>query len=148
MWSQAKEITGFLHKCFQGHQVKELYFNLTFKTMFFGCVLIIILLLYITIEYSQEKQCTVCVCRFLKNYLLYMYFRNEKRFAVIEHLISAVNTFVLSIAQNSRAQVCKFGESICINMLYLWENRPSNTLKVWLLEILRFWNISCEKRVF
>lgn len=77
-----------------------------------------------------------------------MYFRNEKRFAVIEHIISAVNTFVLSIAQNSRAQVCKFGESICINMLYLWENRPSNTLKVWLLEILRFWNISCEKRVF
>lgn len=71
-----------------------------------------------------------------------MYFRYERRFAVIEHLISAVNTFVLSIAKNSRAQVCKFGESICINMLYLWENRPSNMLKV---RILRFWNVSGEK---
>lgn len=79
---------------------------------------------------------------------MYMYFRNERRFAVIEHLISAVNTFVLSIAQNSRAQVCKFGESICINMLYLWENRPSNMLKVWILGILRFWNVSCENFFF
>lgn len=77
-----------------------------------------------------------------------MYFRTEKRFAVIEHLISAVNTFVLSIAQNSRAQVCKFGESICINMLYLWENRPSNTLKVWILEVLRFWNVFLWKISF
>lgn len=67
---------------------------------------------------------------------------------MIEHLISAVNTFVLSIAKNSRAQVCKFGESICINMLYLWENRPSNMLKVRILGILRFWNVSCEKLVF
>ncbi|XP_048753406.2 serine-protein kinase ATM-like isoform X2 [Ostrea edulis] len=55
--------------------------------------------------------------------------RCEKRMAVIEHLIMAANTFVYSVAANSRAQVCKFGESICVNMLYLWENKPSNILK-------------------
>ena len=59
----------------------------------------------------------------------FFFFRQELS-AVIKNLLSALNTFIKHIAANSRTQICKMGETVFINMLYLWENRPTTMIKV------------------
>ena len=50
--------------------------------------------------------------------------------AVLEHLVGALNIFAKAIAPNSRVQICKLGENIMTGLLYLWNNYPSDALKV------------------
>ena len=50
--------------------------------------------------------------------------------AVLEHLVGALNIFTKAIAPNSRVQICKLGENIMTGLLYLWDNCPSDALKV------------------
>ena len=47
-----------------------------------------------------------------------------------EHMVSALNTFLQAIAPDSRTQICKLGEEIFPNILYLWHNVASDELKV------------------
>ncbi|ESO89357.1 hypothetical protein LOTGIDRAFT_229208 [Lottia gigantea] len=67
--------------------------------------------------------------------------RSEKATKVLEHILSSLNIFVLSVASNSRLQVCKLGENIFINLLYLWNNRPSPIMKD---EIVSFLSIQLQ----
>ncbi|KAJ8314521.1 hypothetical protein KUTeg_006671 [Tegillarca granosa] len=62
--------------------------------------------------------------------------RKEKTTSVIEHLMCAMNSFIKSIAVNSRTQICKLGENIFISVLYLWQNRPSPFLKKEMIEFI------------
>ncbi|KAK3593829.1 hypothetical protein CHS0354_011431 [Potamilus streckersoni] len=63
--------------------------------------------------------------------------RQEKIIAVLEHLVYALNTFIHAVGPNSRVQVCGLGEEIFLNMLYLWDNRPSEMLKDGLVEFFQ-----------
>ncbi|KAL3883922.1 hypothetical protein ACJMK2_030148 [Sinanodonta woodiana] len=63
--------------------------------------------------------------------------RQEKITAVVEHLVYAMNTFIHAVGPNSRVQVCSLGEEIFLNMLYLWDNRPSEMLKDGLVEFFQ-----------
>ena len=49
---------------------------------------------------------------------------------LLEHMVSALNTFLQAIAPDSRTQICKLGEEIFPNILYLWHNVASDELKV------------------
>ncbi|XP_063405374.1 serine-protein kinase ATM-like [Mytilus trossulus] len=62
--------------------------------------------------------------------------RQEKTLVVTENLICALNVFIKHIATNSRTQICKLGETVFVNMLYLWDNRPTPLLKNELIEFL------------
>ncbi|CAC5368425.1 ATM [Mytilus coruscus] len=62
--------------------------------------------------------------------------RQEKTLIVIENLLCALNIFIKHIATNSRTQICKLGETVFVNMLYLWDNRPTPLLKNELIEFL------------
>ncbi|XP_071112563.1 serine-protein kinase ATM-like [Haliotis cracherodii] len=63
--------------------------------------------------------------------------RQEPRTQVLEHLLSALNVFVRKIAPSCRIQICKLGETIFINLLYLWNNRPTDLIKDEIVEFLR-----------
>ncbi|XP_067675130.1 serine-protein kinase ATM-like [Haliotis asinina] len=63
--------------------------------------------------------------------------RQEARIQVVEHLMSALNVFVRKIAPSCRIQICKLGETIFINLLYLWNNRPTDLIKDEIVEFLR-----------
>jgi len=58
--------------------------------------------------------------------------------AVLEHLVGALNIFAKAIAPNSRVQICKLGENIMTGLLYLWNNYPSDALKVPALALRSF----------
>lgn len=45
-------------------------------------------------------------------------------------MLGALNIVVRTIAVNSRTQICKLGESIIPGLLFVWNNDPSDTLKV------------------
>ena len=57
-------------------------------------------------------------------------FRQERSMAVLEHMITALNTLTHAVATDARQQLCRLGETLAIPLLYLWHNRPSVLLKV------------------
>ena len=46
------------------------------------------------------------------------------------HMLTATNTFARRIATDCRRQLCRFGENLTNNLLHVWNNRPSDSLKV------------------
>uniref|UniRef100_UPI0037E93D82 serine-protein kinase ATM n=1 Tax=Semicossyphus pulcher TaxID=241346 RepID=UPI0037E93D82 len=65
--------------------------------------------------------------------------RQEKHLTVLEHLVSALNTFLRSAAMNCRMKVCHLGEELLPSILYVWADmRPSAALKE---EIVEFFNL-------
>nr|XP_040032849.1 serine-protein kinase ATM [Gasterosteus aculeatus aculeatus] len=65
--------------------------------------------------------------------------RQEKHLAVLEHLVSALNSFLRSAAMNCRMRVCRLGEELLPPLLYVWADmRPSSALKE---EIVDFFNL-------
>lgn len=58
---------------------------------------------------------------------------------VLEHLVSALNIFLRSVAMNCRMRVCQLGEELMPSILYVWADmRPSVALKK---EIVEFFNL-------
>ncbi|XP_056139019.1 serine-protein kinase ATM [Lampris incognitus] len=65
--------------------------------------------------------------------------RQEKQLAVVEHLVSALNIFLGSVAINCRRRVCRLGEELLPSVLYVWADmRPSTALKK---EMVEFFNL-------
>ncbi|XP_051934283.1 serine-protein kinase ATM [Hippocampus zosterae] len=65
--------------------------------------------------------------------------RHEKHLTVLEHVISALNTFLKAVAMNCRMRVCQLGEELLPSILYVWTNmRPSDALKE---DIVEFFNL-------
>ncbi|KAL6116348.1 atm [Pungitius sinensis] len=65
--------------------------------------------------------------------------RQEKHLTVLEHLVSALNVFLRSVAMNCRMRVCRLGEELLLSLLYVWADmRPSAALKE---EIVDFFNL-------
>ncbi|XP_061537269.1 serine-protein kinase ATM isoform X8 [Phycodurus eques] len=65
--------------------------------------------------------------------------RHEKHLTVLEHVISALNTFLKAVAMNCRMRVCRLGEELLPSILYVWADmRPSAALKE---EIVEFFNL-------
>ncbi|CAG6005665.1 unnamed protein product [Menidia menidia] len=65
--------------------------------------------------------------------------RQEKHLSVLEHLISALNIFLRSVAMNCRVRVCRLGEELLSSVLHVWSDmRPNATLKE---EIVEFFNL-------
>uniref|UniRef100_A0A3B1JQ60 non-specific serine/threonine protein kinase n=1 Tax=Astyanax mexicanus TaxID=7994 RepID=A0A3B1JQ60_ASTMX len=65
--------------------------------------------------------------------------REERQLAILEHLISALNVFLRSVAINCRRRVCRLGEELLPSILYVWsQKRPSSTLKE---EMVEFFNL-------
>ncbi|CAN9511502.1 unnamed protein product [Ophioblennius macclurei] len=65
--------------------------------------------------------------------------KQEKHLAVLEHLLSALNIFLRSVAMNCRMRVCGLGEELLPSVLYVWADmRPSAALKE---EIVEFFNL-------
>ncbi|XP_041351980.1 serine-protein kinase ATM-like isoform X2 [Gigantopelta aegis] len=63
--------------------------------------------------------------------------RQEKVSQVSEHLLSALNVFSKKIAPSSRIQLLKLGETIFVSLLYLWSNRPTDSMKDEIVEFMR-----------
>lgn len=86
---------------------------------------------------GATTQCDLRPKRLLKFFTDYFKnVRQEKTTSVVENLLAALNTFLRNIAEGSRIQLCKLGETTLISMLYLWENRPSPSLKNEVVEFL------------
>ncbi|XP_077397669.1 serine-protein kinase ATM isoform X3 [Festucalex cinctus] len=65
--------------------------------------------------------------------------KQEKHLTVLEHVISALNTFLKAVAMNCRMRVCRLGEELLPSILYVWDNmRPSAALKE---EFVEFFNL-------
>uniref|UniRef100_A0A8B9JDB5 ATM serine/threonine kinase n=1 Tax=Astyanax mexicanus TaxID=7994 RepID=A0A8B9JDB5_ASTMX len=65
--------------------------------------------------------------------------REERQLTILEHLISALNVFLRSVAINCRRRVCRLGEELLPSILYVWsQKRPSSTLKE---EMVEFFNL-------
>ncbi|KAL7851463.1 hypothetical protein AOLI_G00218190 [Acnodon oligacanthus] len=65
--------------------------------------------------------------------------REERQLTVLEHLISALNIFLRSVAMNCRRRVCRLGEELLPSVLYVWsQKRPNSTLKE---EMVEFFNL-------
>eukprot|EP00066_Takifugu_rubripes_P017315 XP_011606581.1 PREDICTED: serine-protein kinase ATM [Takifugu rubripes] len=61
--------------------------------------------------------------------------KQEKHLTVLEHLVSALNIFVRSVAMNHRMRVCYLGELLVPALLCIWADmRPSLALKEGILE--------------
>lgn len=66
-------------------------------------------------------------------------FRQEKHPAVLEHMVSALNIFLRSVATNCRMRLCHLGEELMPSVLQVWADmRPSPALKE---EIVEFFNL-------
>ncbi|XP_067889819.1 serine-protein kinase ATM isoform X3 [Heterodontus francisci] len=64
--------------------------------------------------------------------------RQEKVFAVIEHIMSALNVFLNVCVMNCRIRMCKLGEEIFPTLLYIWtQKRPQDSLKEEIIEFFR-----------
>ena len=48
----------------------------------------------------------------------------------IAYMLTATNTFARRTATDCRRQLCRFGENLTNNLLHVWNNRPSDSLKV------------------
>ncbi|XP_061781898.1 serine-protein kinase ATM [Nerophis lumbriciformis] len=65
--------------------------------------------------------------------------RQEKHLPVLEHLVSALNTFLRAVAKNCRTRVCRLGEELLPSILHVWTDmRPSTALKE---EIVQFFTL-------
>ncbi|XP_054649530.1 serine-protein kinase ATM isoform X1 [Dunckerocampus dactyliophorus] len=65
--------------------------------------------------------------------------RQEKHLMIVEHLVSALNTFLRAVAMNCRRRVCRLGEELLPSILQVWANmRPSTALKE---EIVEFFTL-------
>ncbi|KAI5092996.1 serine-protein kinase ATM [Silurus meridionalis] len=65
--------------------------------------------------------------------------RTERQLQVLEHLISALNVFLRSVAMNRRRRVCSLGEELLPSILHVWSQmRPSSSLKE---EMVEFFNL-------
>ncbi|XP_069747371.1 serine-protein kinase ATM isoform X3 [Narcine bancroftii] len=68
--------------------------------------------------------------------------RQEQAFAVIEHIISALNIFLNTCVMNCRIRVCKLGEDIFPTLLYLWTQKHlQDSLKE---EIIEFFTLQLQ----
>ncbi|GCB70201.1 hypothetical protein scyTo_0010722, partial [Scyliorhinus torazame] len=64
--------------------------------------------------------------------------RQENVFAVIEHIMSALNVFLNMCVMNCRIRVCKLGEEIFPTLLCIWtQKRPQDSLKEEIIEFFR-----------
>ncbi|XP_048454334.1 serine-protein kinase ATM isoform X6 [Rhincodon typus] len=64
--------------------------------------------------------------------------RQEQVFAVIEHVMSALNVFLNVCVMNCRIRVCKLGEEIFPTLLRIWtQKRPQDSLKEEIIEFFR-----------
>ncbi|XP_041054809.1 serine-protein kinase ATM isoform X1 [Carcharodon carcharias] len=64
--------------------------------------------------------------------------RQEQVFAVIEHIMSALNVFLNVCVMNCRIRVCKLGEEIFPTLLCIWtQKRPQDSLKEEIIEFFR-----------
>ncbi|XP_051881914.1 serine-protein kinase ATM isoform X5 [Pristis pectinata] len=64
--------------------------------------------------------------------------RQEQVFAVIEHIISALNIFLNTCIMNCRIRVCKLGEDIFPTLLCIWtQKRLQDSLKEEIIEFFR-----------
>ncbi|XP_067842222.1 serine-protein kinase ATM isoform X2 [Heptranchias perlo] len=64
--------------------------------------------------------------------------RQEKVFAVIEQIMSALNVFLNMCVMNCRIRVCKLGEEVFPTLLYIWTQRhPQDSLKEEIIEFFR-----------
>lgn len=67
-----------------------------------------------------------------------MYFRQEKNPAGLDHIFAAINTFFGVYAMNYRLRICKLGEEILPNVLYIWaQYRPSDSLKEQIIQLVQ-----------
>lgn len=65
----------------------------------------------------------------------HIFLRQEKHLTVLEHLVSALNIFVRSVAMNCRMRVCHLGEELVPALLRIWAvMRPSLPLKEGIVE--------------
>lgn len=66
---------------------------------------------------------------------IHVFLRQEKHLTVLEHLVSALNIFVRSVAMNHRMRVCRLGELLVPALLRIWADmRPSLALKEGIVE--------------
>ncbi|XP_061682550.1 serine-protein kinase ATM isoform X3 [Syngnathoides biaculeatus] len=64
--------------------------------------------------------------------------RQEKHLTVLEHVISALNTFLKAVAMNCRMRVCRLGEELLPSILCVWaDTRPSAALKEEIVEFFK-----------
>uniref|UniRef100_A0A672H729 non-specific serine/threonine protein kinase n=1 Tax=Salarias fasciatus TaxID=181472 RepID=A0A672H729_SALFA len=64
---------------------------------------------------------------------------NEKQLVVLEHLLSALNIFLRSVAMNCRMRVCRLGKELLPSVLSVWADMsPSTALKE---EIVEFFSL-------
>lgn len=61
---------------------------------------------------------------------VYILTRQEKSTVIIEHLVLAMNAVVRFSSTNGRKQVCRLGEEVFVNILFLLTHRPTVRLKV------------------
>ena len=59
-----------------------------------------------------------------------MCFRHEKSMAVLENMLTALNVLCYHLASDARVQISRLGENIFISLIYLWNTRPTDVLKV------------------
>ena len=72
---------------------------------------------------------TLDVCSFDSQFLPLIP-RQEKSMSAVQYMVSALNVLCLKMAVGSRTQICRLGENVLIPLLYLWNRRPSEGLKV------------------
>ncbi|KAK3095904.1 hypothetical protein FSP39_020638 [Pinctada imbricata] len=86
---------------------------------------------------GASKQCDIRPKRLLTFYTdVFKNIRQEKSNTVVENLLKGMNVFVKNIAENARVQICKMGEEVFVSLLYVWNSRPSLTLKEEVIEFL------------
>ncbi|KAK6170767.1 hypothetical protein SNE40_019079 [Patella caerulea] len=87
---------------------------------------------------GASKQCDLHPQKIIRFFTeVFKNIRKEKASRVLEYILSSLNIFITTIAPYSRRQVCKLGENIFINILYLWNNRPSSKMKDEIVAFLR-----------
>uniref|UniRef100_A0A672H796 non-specific serine/threonine protein kinase n=1 Tax=Salarias fasciatus TaxID=181472 RepID=A0A672H796_SALFA len=65
--------------------------------------------------------------------------KQEKQLVVLEHLLSALNIFLRSVAMNCRMRVCRLGKELLPSVLSVWADMsPSTALKE---EIVEFFSL-------
>ena len=70
----------------------------------------------------------LCVLYF--NFFCVTVIRHENSAVVVEHMVCGLNTLCRQTALNSRAQVCRIGEEITEQLLFMWSHRAAEKLKV------------------
>ena len=50
--------------------------------------------------------------------------------AVLQNMLTALNVLCYHLASDARVQISRLGENIFISLIYLWNKRPTDVLKV------------------